>query len=417
MFNPLKKSNKVDKSNQIKIKTPNSTRVNDIRGMNQLAVDAVTGLTDIAEALHYTILSLGLNDKTDKPKTRGITGFVYRSIRSVTGFVGDKIDASLSQLDSAFGQHKSSLDREVAISMLNGVLGDHLLERENPLAIIMQLRRNGKPLSDVALRELFTKSNGKILLMVHGLCMNDLQWQVDEHDHGIELAKDLGYEPIYLHYNTGRHISENGRDLAALLEYLVGVSSQPLSLAIIAHSMGGLVSRSAFYYAEEAQHNWPKQVDKMVFLGTPHHGAILEKGGNLIDVLLGSSPYSMPFTKLAKIRSAGITDLRYGSIIDEDWHGKDRFSYAVDNRGPLALPKSVHCYTMAAVKNKQSTIISDRLVGDGLVNVNSALGRHDNELLHLSFPEQHQWIGRDMNHMDLLYHPDVYSQIKAWLLV
>lgn len=404
------------KTKKLEIKASPSDRANDMRGINQLAVDAVTGLTDIVEALHYTILSLGLNKQDTQPRTRGVTGFVYRNIRTVTAFVGDKIDFSLSQLGSALGQHESSLSREVAISMLNGVLGDYLLERENPLAVIMQFRRDGKPLSDVALRNLIEKSNGKILLMVHGLCMNDLQWQVDEHDHGVELARELGYEPIYLHYNTGRHISENGRDFSSLLEYLVGISPQPLSLSILAHSMGGLVSRSAFYYGEKAKHTWLEQVNKMVFLGTPHHGAALEKGGNLIDVLLGSNPFSKPFAKLGQIRSAGITDLRYGSIIDEDWQGKDRFSYAMDNRGTLALPNGVHCYTLAAVKSKESTVVGDGLIGDGLVNVDSALGRHNDDLLHLTFPEHHQWIGRDMNHMDLLYHPDVYRKIRQWLL-
>ncbi|MGC3834116.1 hypothetical protein ACPSKX_07430 [Moritella viscosa] len=190
------------KTKKLEIKASPSDRANDMRGINQLAVDAVTGLTDIVEALHYTILSLGLNKQDTQPRTRGVTGLVYRNIRTVTAFVGDKIDFSLSQLGSALGQHESSLNREVAISMLNGVLGDYLLERENPLAVIMQFRRDGKPLSDVALRNLIEQSNGKILLMVHGLCMNDLQWQVDEHDHGIELARDLGYEPIYLHYKS-----------------------------------------------------------------------------------------------------------------------------------------------------------------------------------------------------------------------
>jgi len=410
MFNTRRKAKKLE------MQASPSDRANDMRGINQLAVDAVTGLTDIVEALHYTILSLGLNDQDKQPRTRGVTGFVYRNIRTVTAFVGDKIDFSLSQFGSALGQHESTLGREVAISMLNGVLGDYLLERENPLAVIMQLRRDGKPLSDVALRNLIEKSDGKILLMVHGLCMNDLQWQVDEHNHGVELARDLGYEPIYLHYNTGRHISENGRDLSALLEYLVSISPQPLSLSILAHSMGGLVARSAFHYGEEAGHTWLDQVNKMVFLGTPHHGAALEKGGNLIDVLLGSNPYSKPFAKLGQIRSAGITDLRYGSIIDEDWQGKDRFSYAMDNRGTLALPNGVHCYTVAAVKSKASTVVGDGLIGDGLVNVDSALGRHNDDLLHLTFPDHHQWIGRDMNHMDLLYHPDVYTKIRQWLL-
>ncbi|MFT5880861.1 MAG: hypothetical protein ACI86X_002000 [Moritella sp.] len=403
-------------SKNTQIIQPNRDIANDIRGVNQLAVDAVTGITDIVEALHYTILNLGLSRPSTQPRTRGLTGLVYRNIRNITSFVGNKVDLSLAQFGTVLGQHESSLKREVAISMLNGVLGDYLLARNNPLAIIMQFRRDGKPLSDVALRNLIQQADGKILLMVHGLCMNDLQWQVDEHDHGIELARDLGYEPVYLHYNTGRHISENGRDLAALLEYLVTLSPQPLSLSILAHSMGGLVSRSAFHYGEKAGHSWLPQVNKIVFLGTPHHGSPLEKGGNLLDVLLDTSPYSAPFARLGQIRSAGITDLRYGNILDEDWLGKDRFRYAGDPRSSLQLPQGVNCYTVAAVKAKDANTVGDDLIGDGFVALNSALGRHEDDLLHLSFPEQHQWIGRDMNHMDLLYHPAVYDKIKQWLI-
>ena len=410
---PQPKQNKSAK--QVMMNADDRGIADDIRGINQLAVDTVLGLTDIAEALHYTILKLGIKQESSASRTAGITGFVYRNIRTVTAFSGRKLDSSLRQLSPFLGNHQPSLRRENTLAMLNGVLGDYLYQQANPLAITMQLRRDGKALSESALRQLIRQSNGKILLMVHGLCMNDLQWQVDEHDHGVALARELGYEPVYLHYNTGRHISENGRELAQLLANLTALSPLPLSLAILAHSMGGLVSRSAFYYAEQDQQGWPEQVQKMVFLGTPHHGAALEKGGNLIDILLASNPYSAPFARLGKIRSAGITDLRYGYIVDEDWLGKDRFSYTRDTRTSLTLPQDVHCYTIAAVKGKTQSLLNERVVGDGLVSLHSALGEHANELLHLDFPEQHQWVGRDMNHMDLLYHPEVYRQIKDWL--
>ena len=36
--------------------------------------------------------------------------------------------------------------------------------------------------------------------------------------YGARLARDLGVTPVYVRYNTGRHISENGRSLAELLE-------------------------------------------------------------------------------------------------------------------------------------------------------------------------------------------------------
>ncbi len=155
-----------------------------------------------------------------------------------------------------------------------------------------------------------------------------------------------------------------------------------------------------------------KQLRKLVFLGTPHHGAMLEKGGNWADILLEISPYSAPFSRLGKVRSCGITDLRYGNVVDEDWQGGDKQG---DQRRPIPLPEGVLCYSIAATTAKQPNRLGDGLIGDGLVTVNSALGRHKNPELNLMIPETHQWVGRDMNHLDLLNHGDVYKTIEAWL--
>ncbi|MGO4781095.1 esterase/lipase family protein, partial [Lysobacter sp. 2RAB21] len=92
---------------------------------------------------------------------------------------------------------------------------------------------------------------------VHGLCMNDLQWNWDGHDHGAALAQDDGWTPVYLHYNSGRHISVSGREFASRLERLLREWPVPVErLAIVCHSMGGLVARSACYAAEQAGHRW-----------------------------------------------------------------------------------------------------------------------------------------------------------------
>src|SRR4030095_10668393 len=145
------------------------------------------------------------------------------------------------------------------------------------------------------------------------------------------LARELGFTPLYLHYNSGRHISTNGREFADLMEALVGQWPVPVEeLVIMGHSMGGLVTRSACYYSALAGHDWLRRLRKLVFLGTPHHGAPLERGGNWIEILLGVSPSNAPFARLEKIRSAGITDLRYGNLLDEDWEGRDRFEHSAD---------------------------------------------------------------------------------------
>ena len=390
----------------------------DIRGAGNLTIDAITGITNLVESMHHTIASLGgILGEPNQNRATGITGMVYRNIRTVSGLVGGSIDLLLKQFSSLLGEKCSSPEREVVLAALNGVLGDHLATRNNPLAIPMQFRRNGVPLTmgDQAFNESVRQSDGKIALMVHGSCMNDLLWNRRGHDHGAALARDLGYLPVYLHYNTGLHISQNGREFADLIEVFIKQLPQPIELVIIAHSMGGLVSRSAYHYGKIAGHSWLNHLLKIVFLGTPHHGAPLERAGNWIDIILEISPYSEPFSRLGKIRSAGVTDLRYGNILDEDWKGRDRFEYSRDHRIAVPLPDGLKCYTIAATTSEKSSILGDKLIGDGLVTLNSALGRHKNADLNLLFPETHQWIARDMNHLDLLNHSEVYETIKQWL--
>jgi len=390
----------------------------DIRGVGNLTIDAITGITDLIEAMHHTIASLGgILGGPNQNRTTGITGMVYRNIRTVSELVGGSIDLLLKQLSSLLGEKCSSPEREVVLAALNGILGDHLAARNNPLAIPMQFRRNGVSLAmgDQALIKSVHQFDGKIALMVHGFCMNDLQWNRKGHDHGAALAHDLGYLPVYLYYNTGLHISQNGRECAGLIEAFINQLPQPIEFVIIAHSMGGLVSRSACHYGKVAGHDWLNHLRKLVFLGTPHHGAPLERAGNWIDFILEISPYSAPFSRLGKIRSAGVTDLRYGNILDEDWKGRDRFEVSGDHRSAIPLPDGLQCYIIAATTSKESSRFGDQLIGDGLVTLNSALGRHKKADLNLLFPDTHQWIARDMNHLDLLSQPEVYETIKQWL--
>ena len=219
--------------------------------------------------------------------------------------------------------------REALLAALNGVLGDYLAASNKPLAIAMHLRRGGiaLPMEREALAAAIPQAGSKIVVLLHGLCMSDLQWKRHGHDHGAALANDLGYTAVYLHYNSGLHISSNGRAFAELLESLVERWPVPVTeLALVGHSMGGLVARSACHYGKLAHHAWLGHLAKAVFVGTPHHGAPLERGGNWVDLLLGTTPYSAPLARLGKIRSAGITDLRFGYLLDKDWKRRDRFA-------------------------------------------------------------------------------------------
>jgi pimeloyl-ACP methyl ester carboxylesterase len=298
------------------------------------------------------------------------------------------------------------------------VVGDTLEENENPLRIFMQFRHRAKaiPLDGQSIGKHYPKMNGQILLMVHGLCMNDIQWTRKEHDHGMALARALNKTPIYLHYNSGRHISTNGRDLNELLEKLVLHWPVPVEeLVILAHSMGGLVARSAIYYGRKEQNTWTKHLKKIVFLGTPHHGVPLERAGNYLDTMLEAIHYTKPLAQLGKIRSAGVTDLRYGNITDEDWQHGDRFERKGDQRQSISLPKEIACYTIAGTNGKATGDVTSQLLGDNLVPVKSALGQHENPAKNLHFRKENSWIAYENNHLDLLSNPQIYTKIKAWL--
>jgi hypothetical protein len=175
------------------------------------------------------------------------------------------------------------------------------------------------------------------------------------------------------------------------------------------------VARSAVASAHQDGLAWPKHLKHLIFLGTPHHGAPLERAGNWIDVLLGSTHYSRPFAKLGQLRSAGVTDLRYGHVIDADWQGHDRFRRKPDSRTPLPLPEGVACFTIAATLAAKRSAVADRLVGDGLVPLPSAMGQHDDAGRQLHFAPKHQYIAHRTSHMQLLSSLQVTKQLLQWL--
>lgn len=393
-------------------------RWSDLRGISRLAVEATAGVTDLVEAMHHNIARApGLLGTPAQGGTKGITGLVYRGIRGVTRLVGGGMDAVFSAIAPLPAEDSSSPGREATLAALNGVLGDHLTASGNPLAIPMRLRREGRPLeSEPTLAAAIPQPGGKLLVLAHGLCLNDLQWNRKGHDHGAALARDLDYTPVYLHYNSGLHISTNGRAFADLLEAMVQRWPVPLEeIAIIGHSMGGMVARSACHYGRAEGHVWPRHLKKLVFLGTPHHGSPLERGGNWADLLLGTSPYTAPLARLGKIRSAGITDLRHGNLLDEDWTGRDRFERARDSRRPVPLPEGVECYAMAAATGQTAGGLRNPWPSDGFVPCASALGQHEEPDLTLELPESRRWILQGCHHFDLLSQPEAYEKIKEWL--
>ena len=414
----------------------------DLHAVARLATQATLAVTDMAEGVHQAVQrSVGAADGAAAGRTSGLTGLIYSSVRGVSRWVGEGVLEALRRLEPMLarlqGQGDESPERAAVLAALNGVMGDRLQASANPLATPMTLRLNGRvvcsqappvagpstarPLSVAPVAPIDAGVvSGRVLIVVHGLCMNDLQWH-GEHggkpvNHAQAIAQALGYTPVYLRYNSGLHVSQNGRLLAQQLDDLIKTWPVPVScVSVLAHSMGGLVARSALQLATHDGLSWPAQLKHLLFLGTPHHGAPLERAGNWVDVLLGSTPYSRPFAKLGQLRSAGVTDLRYGHVQDSDWQGHDRFRRKPDSRTPLPLPDGVACFAIAATLAAKRSRVADRLVGDGLVPLPSALGQHPDAQRQLHFAPGHQRVVYRTSHMQLLSDPAITKQLIQWL--
>ncbi len=394
--------------------------VSDVHGASRLAIDLTVVLTDVVETMHHNIVRRRhpLGNGTLAPTT-GLTGVVYRTVRGVTRLVGRGIDGLLGPLTARLAGAPRGPGRDAAVAALNGVLGDHLEATGNPLCIRTQLRVDGKPLTLTrdAMAARLPQARQRVIVMVHGLCLSDASWHRGAHDHATCLARDFDATVVYLRYNSGRHISTNGAEFAALLQRMADTWPVPLrELVLVGHSMGGLVIRSACDSAEASASGWIRALRAIAFLGTPHHGAPLERAGHGLHVLLTASPYTVAFARLAGLRSAGITDLRYGSVHDDDWMGRDRFARRGRSHAVRPLPAQVPAFTLAGSLSKRASK-RGTAYGDGLVPVASALGRHADPASTLAFPAGRTAIAYGTGHLDLLSSEAVYRKLRRWLLV
>ena len=402
--------------------------VADLRGATRLAADATLGLADLVEAMHERIATLpGTAQDGRMTGIFGITGLVYKSIRGVTRIVGGSLDGLLKAVGLLTPMLQTSgepvsREREAVLAALNGVFGDLLEASANPLATPMSLRHEGRALTptlalDAAtLQAALPGATDRLVLLVHGLCMNDLQWQrqinENHHDHGAMLARECGFTPVYLRYNSGRAVHRNGLELAGLIEQLLAAWPVPLQrVLLLGHSMGGLVLRSALQQGAQAGQAWPERVNELVCLGTPHHGAPLERAGHGLDILLGAAPYAAPLARLATVRSAGIMDLRHGNLLPPRHAANGRLLPPAS----VPLPSHINSYAIAAQMGDTAAALKGRVLGDGLVPVASALGRHVRPARTLAFAPEHQAVLQGMNHMELLNRPEVAEQLLRWL--
>jgi pimeloyl-ACP methyl ester carboxylesterase len=387
------------------------------RAVGELAGEALAGVGVLVRDVHAAVArrafdAVGPSGAPARAVHDGISAAVHGGVRAALAALPRGAGAALAiSAASDAPALADSPSGALALAALNAAKGDALAERNNPLALGMTVRRRGADFDPAAM----PNASGRVAIFVHGLGETDRAWRLratpERPGYGVQLERDLGCTSVELRYNTGRHISDNGRALAVLLEDLLEAWPTRLDdIVLVGHSMGGLVARSACHYGHQAGHAWTRSVRHVVCLGSPHLGAPLEKGVNALGWALSRVPETTPFARVVNGRSAGIKDLRFGACVEEDWCDCDPDELLTDRCNDVPfLPGATFSFIAATVRGGPIGTIA----GDLLVRVPSAsgTGRHR----RVPFAQEHGRRITGLSHLDLLNHPAVYEQIRAWL--
>ena len=307
---------------------------------------------------------------------------------------------------------------DLALGVLNGVLGDYLHRQNNALATPMGLYHEGRalPVEREALRSAHPHSTGRVALWVHGLAVTEAVWAFPAEpttDYGSLLERDAGFTPLYLRYNTGLHISDNGEALAHLLQRLVAEFPVPITeLVLVGYSMGGLVLRSACHIASEACLPWLSLVRRSYSIGVPHFGSPLERMGTVVAQVLRAvpNPYTRLVADVVDLRSSGVKDLGVARLRRQDW--EDTTSPCT----PLLPPPGIAHHLIVGALGEQGKWLS-AMFGDGVVSLASASGRTGPRDTSPLFPPENVKVVAGIDHVSLAHHAEVYARLRESLAV
>jgi pimeloyl-ACP methyl ester carboxylesterase len=395
----------------------------EIRALSRLGFDEIGAFTGGIGGMHRAIAgrvfrAVGPQGAPVRAAHDAISGGVYAGLRGASSLLGHASDAALRRRELRDGHALSTNPRgAAALAALNGLIGDRLEREGSALQVPMAVRRRGRPVpaEPAAVAAAFPAATPRVVVFVHGLMETEHAWRYSGRDtYGARLRRDVGATPVNVRYNTGRHVSENGRSLADLLEALVAAWPVELAdIALVGHSMGGLVARSACHQAAERGDAWVGRVRHVVSLGTPHMGAPLEQTVHVAAAALAAVPETRPFAAFLRRRSAGIRDLRHGSLVDEDWRDRDpdALRAAACREIPL-LDGATHCFVSATVTQSDRHPVG-RLIGDLLVLQPSASGR--SRTRRIPFRAEDGLHVGGAHHIALLNHPAVYERLRDWL--
>ena len=353
----------------------------------------------------------------------GIAAIAHTSVRVGVRAVPAVAGATAAEFapPSVDSAHASSRGHFL-LNVLNGFWGDRLAVERPSLAADFTLRTHGGPLRRVpanVAHDARTDATDSLVVFLHGLCESDRFWwlgaqnQFGDPDstYGSRLRAEAGWTPLYASYNSGLHVSDNGARLSAALDGLVASWPTPVTrIALVGHSMGGLVVRSAAQHGDDAGAAWIGSLRHVISLGAPHLGAPLERAVNAGTHLMGRLGETRPFATWLNRRSVGIKDLRFGAVVADDWAGFDADERLVDRCTPARMVPGVTYSAASATLSRQPR---GPLAHDLLVQHASAHGM--GAVRRLEFQPGHAFHIGGKTHFHLLNDPLVHAQLRSWL--
>lgn len=193
-------------------------------------------------------------------------------------------------------------------------------------------------------------TNDKILLMVHGWTSSPSScWEEFLAKIQPQILQASYTKFITFGYYSGLSINNNGAVLANQIQNQLNGAT----IDIVAHSMGGLVSRSAI-----ENYNMSIYIRNLITLGTPHKGSKKADLRQLVGRLFKIS--NAYFNQSIDMGTQGMKDLQTNSLFIQD---------LIDNQQP-----TTNYYPIAA----KSIINGEVFNQDGVVSTESALATPNN---------------------------------------
>ena len=406
-------------------------RADEMRDAGSLAGTALGEIADLAHGVHAAVAErlFGLAGKPGRHirlMHDGIAAIAYGSTKLGVTCLPPAAGLVAGVLSDPSAESAHDVPRgRFLLGAVNGFWGDRISERQPALAPQMRMRVHGGPLRRVPANLAADAASpgsatGRLVVFIHGLCETDLCWSFAAErrwgdrtcTYGSRLRDDDGWTPIYLNFNTGVRVSANGQELAEMMEEVVEQWPVPVTeIALVGHSLGGLVARSAAHQANALDHHWLTPLRHIVGLGAPHLGAPLERFANWGTHRLDRLPETRPFATWLNRRSVGIKDMRYGALLEEDWLGFDADELLTDRCTPaVLLPGVAYSVASATLSREPHGLFAHDL----LVQHSSAHGI--GKVRSIPFDQSRTFhLGGRKHHFDLLADQRVYEQLRSWL--